>query len=196
MSSNYVKNPGNLQNLFNQIKDKKLSPVDLINSYINRINDTQKDIEQWKSYDFEKAIETAKLREQQVIDNNILGPLHGIPVGIKDIIHAEGFKTEFNCKAFKDTEVSKLDSGVVLALRSAGAIILGKTHTTEFAFYDPSPARNPHNPNHTLGDRVVDLVHLLQVEQFQCQWELKPWRLLIDQQFIVAFQPLSLQMVQ
>ena len=75
MSSNYVKNPGNLQNLFNQIKDKKLSPVDLINSYINRINVTQKEIEQWKSYDFEKAIETAKLREQQVIDNNILGPL-------------------------------------------------------------------------------------------------------------------------
>jgi len=151
MSSNFVKNPGNLQNLFNQIKDKKLSPVDLINSYINRINDTQKDIEQWKSYDFEKAIETAKLREQQVLDDNILGPLHGIPVGIKDIIHAEGFKTEFNCKAFRDTEVSKLDSGVVLALRSAGAIILGKTHTTEFAFYDPSPARNPHNSNHTPG---------------------------------------------
>ena len=72
MSSNYVKNPGNLQNLFNQIKDKKLSPVDLINSYINRINDTQKDIEQWKSYDFEKAIETAKLREQQVIDLSLI----------------------------------------------------------------------------------------------------------------------------
>ena len=80
-----------------------------------------------------------------------MGPLHGIPVGIKDIIHVEGFKTEFNCKAFKNTEISKLDSGVVLALRSAGAIILGKTHTTEFAFYDPSPARNPHNPNHTPG---------------------------------------------
>ena len=151
MSSNFVKNPGSLQNLFNDIKDKKLSPVDLIKSYISRINDTQKHIEQWKSYDFEKAIEIAKLREQQVIDNNILGPLHGIPVGIKDIIHVEGFKTEFNCKAFKDVEVSKLDSGVVLALRSAGAIILGKTHTTEFAFYDPSPARNPHNPNYTPG---------------------------------------------
>ena len=76
MSSNYVKNPGNIQNLFNQIKDKKLSPVDLINSYINRINDTQKDIEQWKSYDFEKAIETAKLREQQVLDNNISTKLY------------------------------------------------------------------------------------------------------------------------
>ena len=151
MSSNFVKNPGNLQNLFNDIKDKKLSPVDLINSYISRIDNTQKDIEQWKSYDFEKAIETAKLREQEVIDKNILGPLHGIPIGIKDIIHVEGFKTKFNCKAFKDAEISKLDSGVVLALRSAGAIILGKTHTTEFAFYDPSPARNPHNPNHTPG---------------------------------------------
>ena len=62
-------------------------------------------IEEAKKY-FEKAIETAKLREQQVLDDNILGPLHGIPVGIKDIIHAEGFKTEFNCKAFRDTEVS------------------------------------------------------------------------------------------
>ena len=85
MSSSFVKNPGNLQNLFNDIKDKKLSPVDLIDSYISRINDTQKDIEQWKSYDLEKAIETAKLREQQILDNNILGPLHGIPVGIKDL---------------------------------------------------------------------------------------------------------------
>ena len=62
MSSNFVKNPGNLQNLLNDIKDKKLSPVDLIKSYISRINDTQKDIEQWKSYDFEKAIEIAKLK--------------------------------------------------------------------------------------------------------------------------------------
>ena len=67
MSSNYVKNPGNLQNLFNQIKDKKLSPVDLINSYINRINDTQKDIEQWKSYDFEKAIEIAVSHSMKAI---------------------------------------------------------------------------------------------------------------------------------
>ena len=67
MSFNFVKNPGNLQHLFNEIKGKNLSPVDLINSYIRRINDTQKDIEQWKSYDFEKAIETAKLREQQIV---------------------------------------------------------------------------------------------------------------------------------
>ena len=177
MSSSFVKNPCNLQNLFNDIKDKKLSPVDLVKSYISRINDTQKEIEQWKSYDFEKAIEIAKIREQQVIDNNILGPLHGIPVGIKDIIHAEGFKTEFNCKAFKDTEISKLDSGVVLALRSAGALFWVKRIQLNLHFMI-HPRQEIHITQIThQEDRVVAQALLLQVEQFQCQLEPKLWHL-------------------
>ena len=122
-----------------------------MNAYIEQIDYTQSHIQQWKSYDFDQALELAKIREKQAVNNNILGPLHGIPVGIKDIIHVEGFKTEFNSKAFKEVESSKYDSEIVLALKSAGAIILGKTHTTEFAFYDPSPARNPYNREHTPG---------------------------------------------
>ena len=122
-----------------------------MNAYIEQIDYTQSHIQQWKSYDFDQALELAKIREKQAANNNILGPLHGIPVGIKDIIHVEGFKTEFNSKAFKEVELSKYDSEIVLALKSAGAIILGKTHTTEFAFYDPSPARNPYNREHTPG---------------------------------------------
>ena len=123
----------------------------MINAYIEQIDYTQSHIQQWKSYDFDQALELAKIREKQAVNSNILGPLHGIPVGIKDIIHVEGFKTEFNSKAFKEVESSKYDSEIVLALKSAGAIILGKTHTTEFAFYDPSPARNPYNREHTPG---------------------------------------------
>jgi Asp-tRNA(Asn)/Glu-tRNA(Gln) amidotransferase A subunit family amidase len=77
-------------------------------------------------------------------------PLFGIPVGVKDIYHVEGFPT---CAG------SKLDPGLlagpeaesVLLLRQAGALVLGKTVTTEFAYFDPGPTRNPHNLDHTPG---------------------------------------------
>ncbi len=151
MTDNFVKNPGSIIKLFEKIKNQSLSPVELTKGYIDRINQTQSHIEQWKSYDFENALQLAEIREKQALKNNILGPLHGIPVGVKDIIHAEGFKTEYNSKVFQNAKVSNLDSEIVLALKSAGAIILGKTNTTEFAFYDPSPARNPYNKNHTPG---------------------------------------------
>ncbi|MEZ5843774.1 MAG: amidase [Hyphomicrobiaceae bacterium] len=81
----------------------------------------------------------------------IRGPLHGIPVGIKDIIDVEGMTTLCNSRSRAGSRPARGDAEIVLALKRQGAIVLGKVHTTEYAFFDPSPARNPWNLEHTPG---------------------------------------------
>jgi Asp-tRNA(Asn)/Glu-tRNA(Gln) amidotransferase A subunit family amidase len=77
-------------------------------------------------------------------------PLYGIPVGIKDIFRVDGFPTQAGSQI--PTEVLKgAESAAVQRLRAAGVLILGKTVTTEFAFFEPGPTRNPHNLEHTPG---------------------------------------------
>ena len=80
------------------------------------------------------------------------GVLHGIPVGIKDIIHVAGMPTRAGA-AFAHS-VPAHDAAVVTRLRAAGAVILGKTHTTQFALRDPAPTRNPWNPRAHPGGLV------------------------------------------
>jgi aspartyl-tRNA(Asn)/glutamyl-tRNA(Gln) amidotransferase subunit A len=78
------------------------------------------------------------------------GPLHGVPVGIKDIVDVAGMPTTAGARAFAHGKPAR-DAAAVARLRAAGAIVLGKTHTTQFAFRDPAPTRNPWNPAHTPG---------------------------------------------
>src|SRR5205807_2058733 len=80
----------------------------------------------------------------------VRGPLHGVPIGIKDIFDVAGMPTTAGAREFAHTRPSK-DSTAVARLRAAGAVILGKTHTTQFAFRDPAPTRNPWNRQHTPG---------------------------------------------
>lgn len=77
-------------------------------------------------------------------------PLFGIPVGVKDIFQVEGFTT-YAGSNLPPAELQGEEASSVTALRQAGALILGKTVTTEFAFFGPGPTRNPHNPAHTPG---------------------------------------------
>lgn len=77
-------------------------------------------------------------------------PLYGVPVGIKDIIHTSGFPTKAN-STLPAEELTGSEAAVVRQLKSAGALILGKTVTTEFAYSEPGPTRNPHDTNHTPG---------------------------------------------
>ncbi len=79
-----------------------------------------------------------------------LGPLHGVPVGVKDIIDTADLPTE-NGTVLHAGRRPRTDAAVVAQLRQAGAIILGKTVTTELAVYGPNQTRNPHNPAHTPG---------------------------------------------
>ena len=79
-----------------------------------------------------------------------LGPLHGVPVGVKDIIDTADMPTE-NGSVLHAGRTPARDATVVSMLRAAGAVIMGKTVTTEFAAYAPGKTRNPHNPAHTPG---------------------------------------------
>ncbi len=146
-----IADPGRVDALTQQIRDGILSPVDLVQRYIDRIDAVEPRVEAWRELCLDTARAEAKILEQEIATGVIRGPLHGIPVGVKDIIDVRGVPTRCNSKSRADIAPATADAEVVAALRTAGAIILGKTHTTEFAFRDPSPARNPHNLAHTPG---------------------------------------------
>jgi Asp-tRNA(Asn)/Glu-tRNA(Gln) amidotransferase A subunit family amidase len=79
------------------------------------------------------------------------GPLAGVPVGIKDIVDVAGVPTRCGSRALVDAPPAAADAGIVRLLRAAGAVVVGKTVTTEFAYFDPGPTRNPHDPSRTPG---------------------------------------------
>jgi Asp-tRNA(Asn)/Glu-tRNA(Gln) amidotransferase A subunit family amidase len=78
------------------------------------------------------------------------GPLDGIPFGVKDIFETRGLATEFGSPVYSGRK-GQADAALVTQLRSQGAVMMGKTHTTALASFDPSPTRNPHDPGHTPG---------------------------------------------
>ena len=77
-------------------------------------------------------------------------PLYGVPVGVKDIFHVDGLPTQAGSEV-PENVLANEESTVVRKLKKAGALILGKTVTAEFAYFEPGPTRNPHNPAHTPG---------------------------------------------
>ena len=145
----YVADPGRVTELARDIRDGTLSPVDLVQGYLDRIAAVDGDVEAWRELDAAGALAAAETLAAEAKAGTIRGPLHGIPVGVKDIIDVAGLPTRCNSNSRADIAPATADAEIVAALRAAGAIMLGKTHTTEFALRDPSPARNPHNLAHT-----------------------------------------------
>lgn len=92
----------------------------------------------------------AGILRERFPDRIDLPPLFGALVGVKDIIHVDGFTTHAGSE-LPPEEFAGAEAKVVTMLREAGALIAGKTVTTEFAFMEPGATRNPHNPNHTPG---------------------------------------------
>jgi aspartyl-tRNA(Asn)/glutamyl-tRNA(Gln) amidotransferase subunit A len=147
----FVDDPGRVRDLASQIAKKRLSAAALLRRYLDRIERIDPHVECWSQVDAERALQTAAERDQEVNQGRVRGPLHGIPVAIKDIIDVEGLPTRANSRSRAGAPPAAGDAEIVLALKTAGAVVLGKVHTTEFAFFDPSPARNPHNLAHTPG---------------------------------------------
>src|SRR5262249_56085102 len=79
-----------------------------------------------------------------------IGPLHGVPVGVKDVFDTADMPTENGSVLYAGRTPSR-DARVIAMLRAAGAVIMGKTVTTEFAYFSPGKTRNPHNREHTPG---------------------------------------------
>ena len=127
-----------------------LSPLELLESCLENIDLLEPDVKAWVTVDREGALRQAKLLSDDAIGGALRGPLHGIPVGIKDIFYTAGMRTTAGHSAMANF-IPRYDSAVVERLRQAGAIILGKTATTEFALMAPAATRNPWNLAHTPG---------------------------------------------
>ena len=133
-----------------QIRSGQLSPTTYIESLLQRITTHDPALQAWVTIDRAKAMDAALRREQELATGETPGILHGVPVGLKDIFYTAGMKTTACSRIYADF-VPDYDATCVTRLKDAGAVILGKAVTTEFATSDPSPTRNPWNAEHTPG---------------------------------------------
>jgi Asp-tRNA(Asn)/Glu-tRNA(Gln) amidotransferase A subunit family amidase len=118
----------------------------LVSDCLARIDARDGDVHAWAYVDAELALNQARARDCETPE----GPLHGVPVGIKDVLDTKDMPTEYGSKLYKGNRPDA-DTATVAALRAAGAVILGKTVTTEFACPFPSITRNPHDLERTPG---------------------------------------------
>lgn len=132
------------------IRQGDLSPVDLAQSLLDRIEALDPRLDAWVTIDREDVLSAARSRDQEMQAGGAKGLIHGVPVGLKDIFYTEGMKTTACSKIYADF-VPSYDATCVAKIKEAGGIVLGKAVTTEFATGDPSPTVNPWNPEHTPG---------------------------------------------
>jgi Asp-tRNA(Asn)/Glu-tRNA(Gln) amidotransferase A subunit family amidase len=133
-----------------EIRQGRLTPVDLLDSCLKQIDRYEERVRAWVLIDREGARQQAEWAAAEIKRGHYRGPLHGIPVGIKDIIDVFDWPTAAGSKLWANA-IARRDAPVVARLRQAGAIILGKTVTTQYASFDPSPTRNPWNLERTPG---------------------------------------------
>jgi len=138
------------------IAARELSPVDLTKALLDRIERLDPRLNAFIHLDGEASLQAAKVAEAEAATGRLRGPLHGVPVGIKDIIDVAGLPTTCHSK-IGEGNIAGADAVCVQKLRAAGAIVLGKLSTHEFAIGGPSfdlpwpPARNPWNTDHHPG---------------------------------------------
>jgi aspartyl-tRNA(Asn)/glutamyl-tRNA(Gln) amidotransferase subunit A len=132
------------------IREKVLSPVDLVEALLERIEQIDGRLQAWVLVDHDGARRAARQAADEAARGTFRGPLHGVPFGAKDIFYSAGLRTEAGSKTMVGF-VPDHDATSVARLKAAGAILLGKLHTTEFATSDPAPTRNPWNVACTPG---------------------------------------------
>src|SRR2546421_9744875 len=127
-----------------------LSSAELVQACLARVRETDAEVQAWAFLDPDPALAQARAADQLRLSGASVGPLHGVPVGLKDIIDTADMPTE-NGSVLHAGRTPSRDAAVASMLRAAGAIIMGKTVTTEFATRTPGKTRNPHDPGHTPG---------------------------------------------
>lgn len=119
-----------------------LQVANVVAAYIARIRELDPSLKVFSSFKEEEV--------ERQLESLPQGRLHGVPVAVKDIIDVAGMPSEYGSSIWKG-HIPRADSGVVALLRREGAVIMGKTVTTELAVRQPGPTVNPHNPAHTPG---------------------------------------------
>ena len=128
----------------------EISAVEMAEAVLARVDAVDGDIEAWTYLDPEHVRDQAGALDRYRATGQPLGPLHGLPVGLKDIIDTADMPTE-NGTPVDAGRRPRADAVLVQRLRDAGAVIMGKTVTTELAYFEPGKTRNPHNRDHTPG---------------------------------------------
>ncbi|MFJ5768943.1 amidase [Psychrobacillus sp. NPDC093180] len=145
-----------IKKISEMIKEKKISPVEIALKFLKRIENIDPIINSFITVDREDVIEQAHKVQREIEAGNYKGPLHGIPIGLKDLIYTVNAKTTMGSEIYQDF-VPEFNATVVEKLKEAGAILIGKLNTHQFA-YGPTgdrsyfgPVRNPHNPEKMTG---------------------------------------------
>jgi len=133
-----------------QLREGEISSVEACSQYIERIGKFEKDVKAWSHFNKKLLLEKAAEADEHRISGKPLGALHGLPVAVKDIIGTLDMPTECGTTIRKKMNTSQ-DSEVVNLLKVAGAIIMGKTETTELAYFHPGKTTNPHDYKRTPG---------------------------------------------
>lgn len=133
-----------------QIREGRLTSEELVASCNERIRESDPQIGAWAYHDADQALEQARACDAMRRAGKPLGSLHGIPVGIKDIVDTADMPTECGSPLMQGRRPDE-DATLISRLREAGAVIMGKTVSTQLAFMPPSATSNPHDPSRTPG---------------------------------------------
>lgn len=126
-----------VRSLVERLSRREISVESVVRGYLERIRVLDSEVHAWQYVDEESALNRAR-----VLDRSVPGPLHGLPLGVKDLIDTADMPTTYGSVRYANHQPT-LDAACVAAVREAGAVILGKTVTTEFATFKPGPTRNP-----------------------------------------------------
>lgn len=126
------------------------TPVELLDQCLARVDHYEEKVRAWVFLDREYARAQAEALTRELKAGSRRGPLHGIPIGVKDIFDVFDWPTACGSRLWTQS-IARADAGVVRSLRAAGAVFMGKTVTTQYASFDPPPTRNPWNLKHTPG---------------------------------------------
>jgi len=155
------KSPGSFPRLFPRpdqtiagigraLREGRTTCVEILNGCLAQVDEWEPKVHAWVMLDRDRALERARGLDDELKSGKDRGPLHGIPIGIKDIIDVAGLPTACGSKRWANN-VADADAFVVANLRKAGAVIMGKTVTTPYAWIDPPVTRNPWNLERTPG---------------------------------------------
>jgi Asp-tRNA(Asn)/Glu-tRNA(Gln) amidotransferase A subunit family amidase len=133
-----------------KIAGGEISAQDYIGACLERIEAIEGTVHAFVHLDPKEALGQAKALDERRRDGQPIGPLHGIPVAVKDIFDTADYPTECGSPLLKGRQPMR-DAAAVARLRAAGAVIIGKTMSTEFAYFHPGAARNPHDVQRTPG---------------------------------------------
>jgi Asp-tRNA(Asn)/Glu-tRNA(Gln) amidotransferase A subunit family amidase len=133
-----------------RIADGDISAEEYTGACLKRIEEVEGQVHAFVHLDPAEALAQARTLDERRRNGKPLGPLHGVPVGIKDIFDTADYKTECGSALLKGRQPMR-DAAAVARLRAAGAVIIGKTVSTEFAYFHPGATRNPHDVTRTPG---------------------------------------------